>query len=149
MPTILLSFFLLVVLASCSVNREAHLYPVNDAAIATGVLVAHFTSNGSGHTSGGGITMPDGEVLTGESSLVRGGSIGFGTIFASVYGPKGSAVGTATSMSTDIPGGSPGMASLFGDRGTAMQCEFYNDNFSGHGYGACRTSKGALYRLLY
>jgi hypothetical protein len=30
-----------------------------------------------------------------------------------------------------------------------MQCEFYNDNVSGHGNGACKSSKGALYRLVY
>ena len=30
-----------------------------------------------------------------------------------------------------------------------MQCEFLNANMTGHGYGACRTSKGVLYRMIY
>jgi hypothetical protein len=93
--------------------------------------------------------MPDGEVLTGEYALVRGGAIGCGSIDRSVYGPGGTTTGTATATSYAVPGGSPGMVSAFGDRGTAMECEVYNDNFSGHRYGACRSSKGALYRLWF
>jgi len=41
------------------------------------------------------------------------------------------------------------MAALFGPKGTTMECEFLNDNGSGHGNGACKSSKGALYRLQY
>jgi len=93
--------------------------------------------------------MPDGEVLKGEYSLVRGGSIGFGNIYGSVYGTGGSASISGSSTSYAIPGGSPGMASAFGTKGTSIQCEFYNDNFSGHGYGACKSSNGALYRIQY
>jgi hypothetical protein len=32
---------------------------------------------------------------------------------------------------------------------TSMEYEFYNDNFSGRGMNACKSSKGALYRLQY
>lgn len=128
--------------------REARLYPANEAANSTGVLMAHFMMNGTGHGQIK-ITMPDGEVLKGEYSVVRGGTIGFGNIFGAVYGPHGSVSLTGSSTSYAMPGGSPGQASLFGDRGTSMQCEFYNDNFSGHGYGACKTSTGALYRIQY
>ena len=81
--------------------------------------------------------MPDGEVLKGEYSLVRGGAVGFGTIYGRAY------------TAATVPGGSPGQASLFGDRGTSMQCEVYNDNFSGHGYGGCQSSKGGIYRIQY
>lgn len=116
--------------------RVGHLYPANDAAAATGILQAHFMAYGTGHGEGR-ITMPDGELLTGEYSLVRGGSVSFGSIFAAAGGVSGS----ATTTTYAIPGGSPGTASLFGDKGTSMQCEFYNDNFSGHGYGGCQSSR--------
>ncbi len=41
------------------------------------------------------------------------------------------------------------MASAFGSKGTSIDCEFYNDNVSGHGMGACKSSQGVLYRLQY
>jgi hypothetical protein len=128
--------------------RQGRLYPANDVAATSGVLTLEYVSRGTG---AGPITivMPNGETMQGEYTIVRGGGVGFGSIFATVYGPQGSASGVATSTSHDIPGGSPGVASLFGDRGTSMQCEFYNDNISGHGYGACRSSNGAVWRLQY
>lgn len=30
-----------------------------------------------------------------------------------------------------------------------MQCEVYNDNLSGHGFGGYKSSTGALYRIQY
>ncbi len=95
------------------------------------------------------MTMPDGEVLRGEYSVVRGGAIQFGSIFESVYGPGGVATGAGTTTNYAMPGSSPGMASAFGTKGTSMDCEFYNDNVSGHGMGACRCSQGSLYRVQY
>ena len=135
-------------LASASCAKTAHFYPANQEASTTGVLNAEYMSYGTGN---GAMTikMPDGETLKGEYSIVRGGTVGFGNIYASVYGTAGAATGMASSMSYAMPGGSPAVASLFGDRGTSMQCEFYNDNVSGHGYGGCQSSKGGLYRLQY
>jgi hypothetical protein len=95
------------------------------------------------------MTMPDGEVLKGEYSVVRGGAVQFGSIFESVYGPGGVATGTGTSSSYSVSGSRTGMASAFGSKGSSMDCEFYNDNVSGHGMGACKSSQGALYRLQY
>lgn len=137
---------LLGVVSACT--QTAHLYPANDVAATGGVLEAHFIANGTGHTKVQ-VIMPDGELLTGEATVVRGGSRTFGTIWASVYGPHGVANGSADTSSSTIPGSSPGTADMFGDRGTGMQCEFMNDNFGGHGNGACRSSKGGLYRLQY
>jgi hypothetical protein len=131
----------------CTVHREARLYPANDIARTDGVVIANFEAHGTGH----GVVviiLPTGEHLTGEFSVVRGGTIGFGSIYGQVYGPRGAATVAGTSTSVAVPGGSPGMASAFG-AGVSMECEFYNDNFSGHGMGACRSSKGALYRLQY
>lgn len=135
-------------LAGASCAKTAHFYPANPEASTSGVLNAEYMSYGTGK---GAITvkMPDGELLKGEYSIVRGGTVGFGNIYASVYGPGGAATGMAGGTSYTMPGGSPGVVSLFGDRGTSMQCEFYNDNVNGHGYGGCQSSKGALYRLQY
>ena len=33
-------------------------------------------------------------------------------------------------------------------RAALLQCEFLNANVTGHGYGACRSSKGDIYRLI-
>ena len=129
----------LLILAAFGVGacaKSASLYPANEIAASTGVLNAKYMSYGAGHGEIE-VTASDGEVLKGEYSLVRGGGMSFGVIFGKAY----------TGMTT--PGGSPGQASLFGNRGTSMQCEFYNDNFSGHGYGGCQSSKGAIYKIQY
>jgi hypothetical protein len=137
---------LALAVASCA--KTASLYPVNQVSATEGVLQARYMAYGAGHGQME-ITMPSGELLKGEYSIVRGGTMNFGNIYASVVGTGGIATGTATSTNYAVPGGSPGTASLFGDRGTSMQCEFYNDNVSGHGYGGCRSSTGGLYRLQY
>jgi hypothetical protein len=93
--------------------------------------------------------MPDGEVLQGEYSIVFGGAVGFGSILGSVYGPSGSASVSGTSANVSIEGKGQGQASLVGIRGTTIQCEFLNANMTGHGFGACRSSRGILYRLMY
>ena len=122
---IIISIILLFSLTACATT--AHLYPANDAAAEEGVLEAPYVAWGTGHVDLT-IKTPD-ETLKGEASLVRGASVGFGSIFGHVYG-----------MAT-MPGGSPGTASAFGDKGSYGQCEYYNDNWSGHGYGACKISK--------
>ncbi len=137
---------LAAVVAAC--EKTARLYPANDEAATGGVLLGKYMAYGTGNGEIE-IPMPDGELMKGEYSLVRGGEMGFGTIYAKVYAPGVTATGVGTSTVTTVPGGSPGQASLFGDKGTRMQCEFYNDNFSGHGYGACQSSNGALYRIQY
>jgi hypothetical protein len=131
-----------------NIVRSARLYPANDLARTGGVLSAQFMDTGTGHGTIE-MTMPDGEVLKGEYSVVRGGAVQFGSIFESVYGPGGVATGTGTSSSYSMAGSSTGMASAFGSKGSSMDCEFFNDNVSGHGMGACKCSQGALYRLQY
>ncbi len=138
---------LAIFLTGCA--RTAHLYPANNSANATGVLDAHFMSYGSGHGEVE-IDAPDGEVLKGEYSIVRGGITGFGSIFGAVYGKNGAAAGFAANTTHTIEeNGSPGTVSAYGNKGTSLQCEFYNDNSSGHGYGGCKSSKGLFYRLQY
>ncbi len=148
MKTITVAYTLAaMLLAGCSVQREARLYPANDMARTGGVLTGIFVANGSGHGTAA-ITLPTGEQLNGEFTIVRGGSIGFGSIYGQVYGPGGVANVYGSSSSYTVEGSSRGTASVFG-QGISMDCEFYNDNKSGHGMGACRSSKGALYKLQY
>lgn len=146
MKNTLILFILCFAIVGCS--RNARLYPANDVATVGGVLTAHFMSYGTGNGEME-ITLTDGEVLKGEYSIVRGGAMGFGNVYGSVYGAGGSSTVSGSTNSYVVPGGSPGMASLFGNKGTSMECEFYNDNFSGHGHGACKSTGNALYRLQY
>jgi hypothetical protein len=139
---------LAIVLTGCAMERAARLYPANDAAAKNGVVEARFISQGSG-SGAVEIMMSDGEMVKGEYSIVRQVASGFGSIVGSVFGPDGSASASAFRGNYSIQGGSPSIASAFGSKGTHMSCEFYNDTMSGHGYGACRSSVGALYRLQY
>jgi hypothetical protein len=139
---------MVLALSSCTIEREVHFYPVDlkgaDSVVLTGRIVGHGQLHGIAE-----ITMPDGEFLQGDYSIVAGGSMSFGSIFGSVYAPGGSASVSGTATNTSISGEGQGQAFLMGNRGTSAQCEFLNNNFMGHGYGACRTSKGAVYRMIY
>jgi len=146
MKKLFLLIFVLFVLGGCT--KQARLYPVNDMASKTGVLEAEYKDSGMG---GGQVTiiMPDGEILNGEYSTVDTSNVGFGSIYASVYGTGGSAFGSGTATSYSVPGSSPGIVSLFGNKGTMMQCEYFVSNWSGKGGGACISADGALYRLHF
>jgi hypothetical protein len=139
---------LLVGLTGCAIERTPHLYPANDIAQKTGVLSGSWVGHGHLHGTAE-LTMPDGEILQGEYSIVTGGSIGFGNIFSTVYGSRGFASGIGTVSGSSISAGGEGSASLYGSKGTSMQCEFRNNNMTGHGYGACQSSIGGLYRMQY
>lgn len=134
-------------LAGCSIQREARLYPANDVARTGGVLTGKFVAHGTGHGAAT-ITLPTGEQLNGEFTIVRSGAMGFGSIYGQVFGPGGVASVSGNSSSYVMEGSSHGTASVYG-QGISMDCEFFNDNMSGHGMGACRSSKGALYKLQY
>ena len=139
--------FASLILFGCTITREVNLYPTDNK---SDITVLHGQLQGHGELHGvANITMPNGEILSGEYSIAAGGSIGFGGIFGSVYGPGGltSASGTSTSMAVSAEG--EGSASLVGNRGTLMQCEFMNNNMFGHGYGACKITDGSTYRMMY
>ena len=135
-------------LCACTVTREISLYPTGNSTSSLGVLRGELAGHGEGHGTIN-IVSPDGELLDGEYSIVFDSSVAFGSIFGSVYGPTGVASGSAASSSFSMSGEGEGQASIFGNRGTTMQCEFLNQNMTGHGYGACRTPKGVTYRMIY
>jgi len=129
--------------------RAASLYPANEQAQAIGPARATIvqTDFGFGTVE---VTMPDGEVLRGEFSIVRDGMTGFGSIFETVYGRRvGLVTGSTTTSTTSMAASSQGMVSAYGSKGTTVLCEVMNDNRTGHGYGACKYSTGALFRAQY
>ena len=126
----------------------ARFYPANTEAAEVGILKARYTSYGTGRGSIK-LVMPDGEALAGEYSTVDGGSYQFGNVYASVYGPGGVSYGNATSNSFGIAGASPGIASMVGPNGSAINCEYFVNNLSGSGAGACKDLKGRLWRLHF
>ena len=140
--------FVLLFLVACT--KHARLYPVNDLAATTGVLKAKNSDSGKGY---GEITivMPDGETLSGEYTTATGHAINlnFGNILSNVYGTEGGAFGTGTSTSLRLSDTSPGIANLYGDRGTMMQCEYFIGKRAGKGRGACKKNDGSLYRLQF
>ncbi len=69
-------FGLAVFIMGCT--RTALLYPANNSAAQIGILKATYVASGTGHSEVE-IKMPDGEILKGAVSIVRGGTIGFGT----------------------------------------------------------------------
>lgn len=146
-----------IVLAAASIagcTTTARLYPDNDLAgikpieAVAKMGVIEFTDG-------------EGEKFTGEYSIVRGGQTNFGSVMGSLssnataFGPKGMATATgtgsysstSTSFSTDRK--STGVAVGLGDKGTRFNCEFLSDSLTGSGYGACKTSKGAVYRVVF
>ena len=138
--------FYLVVLSGCT--KQARLYPVNDKAAETGILQAKYVDSGAGGGKAS-IIMPDGEILNGEYSTVDNSTVGFGSIYTSVYGTGGAAFGSGSATSFSVPGSSPGIVSFYGTNGTMMQCEYFVSTWSGKGGGACKSDDGALYRLHF
>ncbi|MEN8233178.1 MAG: hypothetical protein ABFR35_10955 [Thermodesulfobacteriota bacterium] len=146
MKKLALLVFVLLFLMACT--KYARLYPVNDLASTTGVLKAKYSDYGTGY---GEITivMPDGETLSGEYTTGRAINLNFGNILSNVYGTEGGAFGTGTSTSFRLSDTSPGIANLYSDRGTMMQCEYFIGKRAGKGRGACKKNDGSLYRLEF
>jgi hypothetical protein len=120
--------------------REVRLYPTNSAASAIGLIKVNYVDNGLGY---GKLEadLPDGEHLTGEYSTQDNSVYGFGSIIA---------LGGSSSLSAVSMGGSQrGIASLVGNRGTTMQCEYFANVMTSSGAGVCKTNKGAVFQLHF
>jgi hypothetical protein len=135
-------FLALGLLALSGCENMGHLYPANDLAesIGSGEMPAHFTSFATGNGSIEAIG-PAGEVLKGDYVPVKEGQQ-FGGIFKAVYGDF-------STNPVHADNGTPTVATLTGNKGTTMQCEFYNNDSTGNGFGGCKSVTGALYRLQY
>lgn len=141
----------LLLLAACHkspLDREAHFYPVNDAANRVGML------SGAMAVSKGGFSqlsmqLPDGETMTGDASVDRVSEGGFGSIIAKVDRADNQTADPVTVASRSKRGPKEGRLDAYGNRGTGLKCEFYSDLKTEHGHGACITSKGAFYRMQF
>ncbi len=125
-----------LLLAGC--ENIGHITPVTG----TGTeMVAHVTSFSTGNGSIDVVGGPAGEVLKGTYGPIPA-DYSFGGIFNAVYG-------TFSTTPTAADNGSPTVATLTGNRGTTLKCEFYNNGSTGNGFGACKSLTGELYRLSY
>lgn len=114
---------------------QARVYPMDASAVAAGTPKFEFVRQGLGRGPVT-VTMPDGEVLTGEYQITENAAVGFGisggrTSTAVAYGSRRALVVSATGAS-----------------GLVLNCEGSAD-IGGHGSGICQTSRGARYRVMF
>jgi hypothetical protein len=138
----------LAMCSACTITRYPQLYPDNDAARSLGPLQAKVVGHGNLNGTAT-MTLPSGEPLSGRYSISHGGGFAYGGQYSSVYGNGGHASGTAFGSSSYVSGSGAGVLDMMGPNGTTAHCEFMNDNFNGHGNGACQLSNGAAYRMQY
>ena len=119
------ALMMIIGLMGCTSTGTAQLYPANAEADRTGALTASYVNSGSDQGTVE-VRMPDGEVLKGRYSETDSKS---GTLIGGRF----------------VPSRSSGKASLVGDRGTRMICDFVVDE---HAMGRCETSAGAIYWML-
>jgi hypothetical protein len=133
---------LVLILVGCI--RKARLYNLT-----TGEVVpVQFTYSGSGKGKLSAVSAA-GERFTGEYVTLAGGQIGWGTIYASVYSPKGSASGSSTSVTSSTEAKQHGTAIATGDKGTIIQCEYITSAWNGAGSGGCKDNHDVLYKLMF
>lgn len=161
-----------LVLAVAGCAQSGTLYPANPQASRIGPLSLEYTAYGTG-AGPVRISMPSGELLTGQyrvvenstfdygssSTVASGNAVSYGS--ATAYGPggvvtatgTGTTYGTARATTTSInqvtPGSRSGMCSMVGDRGTTGTCEFFVNRLTGVGGGSCQLSNGAQYNLMF
>ncbi|MGE3622895.1 MAG: hypothetical protein AB7H77_03325 [Bdellovibrionales bacterium] len=126
-------------LAGC--ENMARLTPANPQAEALGgEIPAHFTTFSAGNGTIEAIG-PGGEVIKGSYGPAPA-EYKFGDIFKAVYGEY-------STNPVKADNGTPSTATLTGNMGTSMQCEFYDNESTRNGFGGCKSVTGALYRLTY
>ena len=137
-------------LAGCSSvpqHGAVNFYPANPEANAIGVLTGEYQADGPSLGSLRAV-MPDGEVLTGQYAIVSADASGFGSIYTSVLTPL-AAPASCTAEAVWPSARARAEPPCSAIAGTSMECEFYNDNVFNHGYGGCRSSRGAIFRLQF
>jgi hypothetical protein len=103
------------------------------------------------------VTMPDGEILKGRYSGIRGtDEISFGSAFAnaSVTGPGGTAFGTASGFGSQRTVGGEGKAYALltsAKPGSKLMMEIVAiyGVLDGHGYGEARTNDGRSFKIQF
>ncbi len=87
------------------------------------------------------VTLPTGEVLTGQYSALSNASIGVSSLF---YGRK-----VATGYSYDSGGPSKAYAILTGDRGSIMEIMVDYSPVNRQGFGEAITKDGKVYKVQF
>ena len=132
-------------------------YSLNAAAQKNPIVEIKYTNSGLGRGPMTATTK-NGETFKGEFTTIEGGSYGFGRIYSQAYGTawnnhggyaNGVATGQASSFSFTGANSNPGIATLQGSRGTVLDCEYMVSEWTGSGVGACRSTKGGLYRVHF
>ena len=124
-----------VVVGGCT--YAARLY---DVQVGGAPVPAKFKWNGSGHGRIE-ITLPSGEVCTGEYVTVADDTTTWGSVFAGGSTINGYAVATQ--------GKQRGSAIVTGNQGTTIQCEYVTSASSPSGYGSCRDNHEKIYKLMF
>ena len=146
----LLAIALSFLIAGCGKGEGqlvvASLHPLNHAPYA-GVLTATL-SNFEDRNGKIVVSSATGEALAGEYAISLDEPPGFGSILALGGIRKACSGERGPTADTRACGVGLGSASLSGDLGTTLDCEFLNAP-GGSGWGACRSSRGTVYRLIY
>jgi hypothetical protein len=133
--------FALLLLSACT--KTGHMYNLT-----TGEMFPfRYTANGRGRGTIDAV-MNSSESLNGEYSIVTGGTVSWGSVYASVYSPAGTASGNANSVGVTAAGARRGAAILTGGKGSILDCEFVV-GLNGHGTGACRGKDDTKYRMMF
>lgn len=109
-------------------------FPADDASLAAGTPKFEFVRQGMGRGPVT-VTMPDGEVLSGEYQVTENAAVG--VAFA------GARMATAVAAGS----GRPVAVNATGPRGTILACDGALD-IGGHGTILCHTNRGTQYRVM-
>jgi hypothetical protein len=128
----------------CVMTLGARVYNLDSGEVLEATF--RYTGSGKGPVE---FTLPSGVSCSGEYVTVAGGSTGWGSVFASVYGPGGAATGTATALGGSIENKQRGSAVATCPGGRVFECEYVTSAWSAQGYGACKDNLGQKYRLMF
>lgn len=129
------SFIAVMLAGLCAACTDTgRTFPLDDASLAAGIPKFQFVRQGlnRGPVT---VTMPDGEVLTGEYQVTDNAAVGIG--FA----------GGHTATAIGFGSGRPVAVNAVGNRGTIMTCDGAID-IGGHGSLVCQTNHGTKYRIM-
>jgi hypothetical protein len=137
-----LALLLTLLFPLCACTRTGHLYNLTTGEMST-FTFSYGRDRGTIHGS-----FKSGEIVSGEYSVMRGGAMSWGSVYASVYSPSGSASGSGSGVGILTAGQARGAAMLTGDKGSLLDCEFIV-GMGGHGTGACRDKQDTKYRMMF